>query len=328
MTDKNPLTTVIIPAYNSESSIEKCLDSLATQTYSHFEVIVVNDGSTDKTEEICKKFIARYSFIRTINQRNKGVSEARNSGLAAAKGDYIVFVDSDDYVKPEYLETLVEVVLNSSADIGVCNYLRVSDGNCELASKSSPKLFGNFEAIRDIFSERSLCEVVLWNKIYNIKLFKDNNIIFPSGKINEDDAVMYKLFYYSNKIAYDNRALYYYVQRHGSIMHNGYSSEYLDIFETLSETKRWLEELDIPVLREFNSYQLSTYINIINRMIDNDSFDKKIWSKAAKWCGKNMMMIVSNETISTSHKNLACIVLTDYRPYKIFRKLYNKRKSI
>ncbi len=215
---KGPTISVIIPVYNVERFFEKCLTTLVHQTFRDFEIIAVNDGSTDSSGEIAHRFAEKYDFIKVIDQENAGMSAARNRGMQEARGKYFCFVDSDDYVSPYYLEELYRAVSENKADIACCYYyyhfvesdvLYKYPFRCE-------GVFDQGEAMNKLLHDTQIQSLV-WNKIYKRGLFTDYGITFPSMAF-EDMATANRIFAHANKVVVLNKALYYYNQQGASTL--------------------------------------------------------------------------------------------------------------
>ena len=216
MSNMNNLVSIVVPVYNISEYVGRCLDSLLKQTYRNIEIIVVNDGSTDDSFLICEKYSSD-SRVRLFSKTNGGLSSARNYGIEVSNGDYICFVDGDDYISNNYVERLLQLILDSEADIAVCNFYYEFDGYCNLRDHkniSKDIVLSNIDAIKNIYSFDSF-GVATWNKMFKKDSF--DSIRFPLGKISEDYYIMFELFYNSKKIAYTTEPLYFYVQREGSI---------------------------------------------------------------------------------------------------------------
>ncbi|MBO4815559.1 MAG: glycosyltransferase [Clostridia bacterium] len=207
--------SIIVPVYNVEKYISECLESLVNQTINNYEIIVVIDGSQDKSIDIVKEYKERYpNIINFFETKNKGLSAARNYGLERAKGEYVGFVDSDDYVGISMFEKLYNYAEINKCDIVVCNYNRIME-----KEKREVKL--------EIKNEDSKEKIILkskpysWNKIYKREIFNKYNIQFPEGLIFEDICTIYPLLIQANKIGYINENLYFYrFNRKDSIMKN------------------------------------------------------------------------------------------------------------
>lgn len=212
--------SIIVPVYNLETLLPKCVDSILSQTFTKFELILVNDGSTDGSGELCDKYVENDGRVQVIHKKNGGVASARNAGLEAAKGEYIGFVDNDDYINKYMFEVLYNNAITHSADIVICDYLEIEEEQYYNIEKyhSNYKIqhYNNIEALNQLYMTNNVTFVVPWNKLYKRELFKD--IEYKIGSINDDETVIHELLYYSNKITYIQTGLYYYLQRKGSQM--------------------------------------------------------------------------------------------------------------
>ncbi|MCM1103031.1 MAG: glycosyltransferase [Clostridium sp.] len=218
------LISVIIPVYNVEKYIERCLDSVVSQTYTNLEIILVDDGSTDSSGDICDHYKQKDRRIHVIHKRNGGLSSARNVGLRAAAGDYIAFVDSDDFVHPTMYERMLERLVETDSDMVVSEICKIDKGELEdFRFPSNEHLQGGYTCLegRDVFirlsDEDDIATVVQWNKLYKNSVMR--GIEYPDGRVHEDVYVIHKELYNCSKVTYMDTALYYYVQRKNSIMH-------------------------------------------------------------------------------------------------------------
>lgn len=214
----NETISVIIPVYKVEPYLRKCLDSVLNQTYTNLEVILVDDGSPDNCPAICDGYAARDPRVKVIHKENGGVASARNTGLAAASGEYIAFADPDDHVAPEWLRILHHELIFSHADICSCGFYY---GDPQLANwkKRGPqdkKILNSDEAIRLLIADDKL-QNYLWNKLFRRHLWQ--GLTFPEGRRFEDVSIMWKLILASEKICLIPEALYFYCVRSDSIVH-------------------------------------------------------------------------------------------------------------
>lgn len=215
-----PDVSVIVPVYNVERYIERCLSSLINQTCScKYEIIVVNDGTKDNSMEIVRRFADKYNNITIIEQENGGLSCARNTGIAHAAGEYIAFVDSDDYVSPDYIKLLYDSATENNSDVVCCNYFNVFEKSGK-SRGNFPKhpcgLYSASKTLKEIIGDVKIRSYV-WNKMYRRKIFTDNSLKFPVGVNFEDFAVMPQVFYYAKTVSFIPQKLYNYVHREGSI---------------------------------------------------------------------------------------------------------------
>lgn len=211
-----PSISLIIPVYNVEDYLPDCLDSVLAQSYTDFEVIAVNDGSMDGSREILANYANKDSRIRIIDQENRGLSGARNTGIAAAKGMYIAFVDSDDYIESGYLSVMYSNATEFNADISISGRYVDCGGQTrhEIRPAFTSKRLGPIEAVRALNSYRSF-DMSMNGKLFLSSLFK--GLAFPEGKNSEDQFMCYRLLLRSTCTYYEDKPLYYYRHREGSI---------------------------------------------------------------------------------------------------------------
>lgn len=207
--------SVIIPIYNDEKYLEQCLDSVIKQTYKNLEIILVDDGSTDRTPEICEQYRENDSRIRVLHKKNGGVGSSRNAGLAMATGDYVLFVDDDDFIYPEETETLYKLLKKNDADVAVGNFQDyiVKDNVYRYWLNDSQYFEKNysiqdwfqFEYYKSDYFNMTEVFVVPWVKLYKRSLFED--VVYPVDKPIEDDLTIWKIYLLANKVAYVNKIL-------------------------------------------------------------------------------------------------------------------------
>ena len=239
MSKKKSKISVIVPIYNVEPYLHRCVDSLLLQTYQDFELILIDDGSTDNCGMICDEYAALDDRIRVIHKLNGGLSDARNVGLEIATGEYIAFVDSDDWVARDYLECLFVTLCETGADICECNLIKTT------GEKNIHKN-GNDLAVYDTVDamEKLICDEIfhqhVWNKLYHRKVIA--GIMFPVGKTNEDEFWTYQVMGNAKKVAKISNILYFYFQRSGSIMNETYSLKRLDALEAKKKRQLFIDE--------------------------------------------------------------------------------------
>lgn len=214
------LISVIVPIYKVEKYLKKCVESILEQTYSNLDIILVDDGSPDNCGNIIEEFRKKDERIRTIHQKNGGLSDARNSGIKIAKGKYIVCIDSDDWIEKDMIEVLYNDIINTNSDISVCEFVEEDDFQNILSTKKYTNEiieFNSKEALKSLIKQDILTNHA-WNKLYKASLFE--GVEYPKGQLMEDVSTTYKLFEKANKIVYQNTSLYHYIQRGTSILGN------------------------------------------------------------------------------------------------------------
>ena len=283
----NPLITIIIPAYNAESYIERCLTSLVNQSYKNLEILVINDGSTDNSEKIIRKVKKKDSRIVLINQENRGVSSARNKGLNVANGKFVTFVDADDFVEFDYIEVLYNSIKTNNADISICNLAINNRINFE-KNNLEIKLFDSESAIINMllgnYFDSSVCCKLIKCEIAKAENFREDLLIA------EDLYYYYCLFKKCNRISYVNKICYHYMQNE-----NGAIS-------TISDKK--VENL-----------------NLFEEMIskcDNEPIKNAICSKYVSTCFHFLSLDTSN--LSDNNVNFMKNIIEKYRLILPFKK--------
>lgn len=214
--NNNLKTSIIIPVYNGAKYLERCLQSITIQTLEGIEIIIVNDGSTDETEAICKSFALFDERVVIINQNNKGLSSARNTGLDIAKGDYIGFVDADDWIDLNFFEKLYDTAIKYDADIAVADFIREYHfkKKYRLNLKKEKVYFNTPDKYKICRMNKEGC---VWNKIYRRELINDNNLRFEEGVLYEDREFTAKVLHYSNQLVAVPDTYYHYFVNNNSI---------------------------------------------------------------------------------------------------------------
>lgn len=325
------LVSVIVPVFNSEKYLDKCINSILGQSYKNFELILVNDGSTDSSYDICKKYESLDSRVMVIDKNNGGAAQARNVAIQKSNGKYLAFVDSDDYIDTDFIKTLFDQINSANADISTCNYYSIytNGKNIERANKPTFKEFNNLEAVRDLLIENSSLETILCNKLFKKQLFSDNNLKLIEGEIYEDTRLLYKLAYYSQKTIFINKPLYYYLQRDGSVMNHGVKLKYLKLQTIITEEANdWLSQKTNKLDLEIQAYKLTGQINSLNYMVDGKRIYNDIWKKVSRDIKINFINYLKNPYITKNRKLLVMFSVLGKTPYKLLRKIYIKQRSI
>lgn len=322
------LISIIVPVYNVEKYLEKCIESIINQTYRNIEIILVDDGSKDNSGNICDKYAEKDSRIKVIHKKNGGLSDARNSGLEVAKGKYVGFVDSDDFIAKDMYEYLFKLMKNNDACISVCNYEKKWEN---ISKKNEEKNFvkdydivlNSSEALKYIVDDKIL-KSYAWNKLYKIELFQD--VRYPLGLNMEDIATTYKLIYNSKKIVIGNEIKYYYVQRKGSILNSKKSKYYIDYFKVFYERFLFLRNKGIKY-----EYLYISMINFILSLylIKNEKVDEFRKENNIKNILKSILKQSNSEKINIDLKLIIrCKVLfMNERVYRYVFRRYIKWKT-
>ncbi|MBF0715442.1 glycosyltransferase [Gemelliphila palaticanis] len=326
--DNKELITVVVPVYNVEKYLEKCVTSILNQTYKNLEIILVDDGSTDKSGELCDYLAERDSRIVVYHKLNGGLSDARNYGVDRAKGEYIGFVDSDDYIHSDMYLNLYDAIIKENSDVAECGVTRVYK-NKELPHYDGDEYYFSTDARGFLF------EYLKMNKIYGsawCKLIKSNiakSIKFPKGKIYEDIFYNYDLLNVANKFTFISGNYYYYYMREGSITTERFNDKHMDIIEAIDNLHSYTvgnypEFIYLSEVRKVTAY-LSIFSQII--VLDNYS-DYSQYKLLLNFLKSNFYKILKNRAASNSLK--VALILLKIHPvlYRFALKKYRNRSII
>lgn len=277
---KEPLISIIIPVYNVEKYVGKCLDSIINQTYRNLEIIVVDDGSTDGCNNICKTYVEKDKRIKLIQQKNSGLSSARNIGIKNAHGKYVGFVDSDDWIEREMYQTLYENITVHNADISICGIKKVNNEH-ENIKLRRPKIieYTQTEYIKKFFKIKSQdCEYYAWNKLYKKELL--DNSQYPIGLTSEDVLGTYKAILRAQKIVATTQKFYHYRQNDKSIT-GKFSKKDFDLIKIWDKVVQYTEKnapeySDYAMLNRKRINLTLLYRIAINGAINQPSYSQKI----------------------------------------------------
>lgn len=274
------MISVIVPVYHVEKYLKTCVESIQNQTYKDLEIILVDDGSKDVCSKMCDAFAEKDGRIRVLHKENGGLSDARNAGIEIATGEYIAFVDADDFIHPDMYETMVACLeRNPDMDIVVCRYDKVGEDVTVSALKQAAKDYYILEhegLIRTMFSDAYEMFVVVWNKLYRKKVW--DTLRFPVGKLREDEFVSYQYLYPQKRLLVMYDRFYNYRQREGSIMQKCEEKAYWDNMEALQQKLHFFETKEAQEYKACVERSLSTIIYYYEcaEKYDNQQMKKQI----------------------------------------------------
>lgn len=264
--------SVIVPIYNVEQYLVKCINSILNQTFKDFELILVNDGSTDSSLSICKNYLKKDNRIKIINKKNGGLSEARNYGLDKAIGKYVCFIDSDDFVEQNYLSELYYTIKQSNSDITICEFNTVNekyqriDTVC-LNEPQTVKQTSGKDVVKYLYEDNSIANVVAWNKLYKRSLF--NNLKYEAGRFFEDEYMIVPILWEAKSVSFVRKPLYDYLQRPDSIMHTSLTGK--KIKDTIDFQKQRIKFFHSVNRVDFEKKAIQNYrYSIIKMMMDDN----------------------------------------------------------
>ena len=316
------MVSVIVPVYNVEKYLERCLNSLTKQTFENYEILVINDGSPDKSEEIIKKIQKKYpKTIKYYKKENGGLSDARNYGLMKSKGDYIIFVDSDDYVDKNFIKKLYDKAIETKSDITIC-------GIFDEYEETQQKLeYINYipQKLCNIYNDKRqmLNRFAAWNKMYKKSIFGD--LKFEKNKIYEDLRLIPKLYLKANKISFVNEPLYHYIIRNGSIMTSSTIQKNLDILSAFEDIIYYFKKENVyEIFKDELEYMAIDHLFIATsiRVIELSNFKElkenlKIFKNFMNYFFPNYM---NNKYIRDLSRNKKIILkMLNYKQYRLLK---------
>ena len=269
-----PRISVIVPVYNVEKYLPQCLDSLVNQTLKEIEIILVNDGSTDNSEIICRAYAEKDCRVKVYSKPNGGLSDARNYGLRMATSKIVGFVDSDDYIDHDMFQVLLEKKERSNAEIAVGGVkMATNDGKVYMVrSVEEETILNRHDAMKELLKSKKILNSVC-NKIFNISLFEQ--IEFPVGKLYEDEYVTYKLFDQANRVAMTNQVFYYYRSSPNSITHKAFSEREFDRIYASQIKVNYIQQAYPDLVQYAQRYLVYDCVMAMSKMTEyKKSYDK------------------------------------------------------
>lgn len=293
------LISVVVPVYNVEQYVDKCINSIINQTYRNIEVIIVDDGSTDGSSFICEKYSKEDSRIEIIHKDNGGLSDARNRGIEISKGKYITFIDSDDYVDTDYIEVLYNAIKKYEADMSISTH-KILFPNKTVNKYPFEEYISTKEDILDKLLYDEGIDTSVWGKLYKISLFKD--IRFPRGRLFEDAATTYKLIDKSNRIAVYSKPTYNYVIRENSISNVGFSEKKLDLIKSTQEMTDYIKTKYPNLEKGCNRRLMFSYLATFTQLAKSKTRNKKIEKDLLKYIKENKEKVLTDKRIPKRDK--------------------------
>lgn len=322
---KYPLISVIVPVYNVEPYLRKCVRSICEQDYSNLEIVLVNDGSTDFSGNICDELREKDSRIKVIHKENGGLSDARNAGLDCTKGRYLTFIDSDDWVSKDYISSLYKLIAFYNCQVSIGSSVEVSEKEKEpekkyMRKKRIRKCFNNEETIEALLYQKDFTTAA-WGKLYDVNLWK--NIRFPLNRLFEDVITVFEVLAKSNRVAVSNQIIYFYLQRSDSIVRDRFDIRKMDYVynmkEVLTQVKKKYPRLEDAAV----SRLLWADIHLLIHMDDSERY-KKQHEELWKDVRDNRARVIKDTKSRYANKVVAVLSYGGDKVLKYFFKLYKK----
>lgn len=230
------LISIIIPVYNVEKYIHRCVDSVINQTYQKLEIILVDDGSPDDCGKICDEYAKKDNRIKVILKENGGLSDARNHGIESATGEWLFFLDSDDWIHPQTIDKLYDAAIKNDVSVSICNYSQTEEESPTVDISEKAELW----TPKDLYLKHHVTSTTAWGKLYHKDCFK--NIRYPVGKIHEDEFVTYRILFEHKNIAFINQPYYAYFINYEGIMKSKWNPKRLVLFEAFEKRILFFQE--------------------------------------------------------------------------------------
>lgn len=263
------LLSVIVPVYNVETYLPKCIDSILNQTYDNIELLLVDDGSTDGCADICDSYVtppSPHRCIKVIHKENGGQGSARNRALDIAQGEYIAFVDSDDYIEPDMYAVMIDALERTNSDMSLCGF--VTHSSLRLAKSVIPKeetVFENAESILRAYLTTSIIGSAVWNKVYKKHLFAE--IRFPEGVAREDVYILHHVFDKCRRAVHTAQHFYNYIVRDGSSEHQTFHPKFLVSIQIADNRRDMIQEKYPNLLPIGNKSSYGSRISAIKKIV-------------------------------------------------------------
>lgn len=324
-----PKISVVVPVYKVEQYINRCIDSILNQTFTDFELILVDDGSPDKCGEICDGYAKKDNRIHVIHKKNGGLSDARNAGIdwsfENSDNEWITFIDSDDWIHPKYLESLYKTAIKYNATISVCAY---EDAEAFIPFEIIDAFNEEYIDTNSLYLNYNTIATVAWGKLYQKHYFSETR--YPFGKLNEDEYVTYKLLFSNEKIAFVKNKMYFYFKNIQGIMNAKWSPKNLDAVEALGQQFNYFKKLKSNEVFKFTveKYIWALRTQFENLQMHDNVNNKDLWMKHIR---KELRKCLRQRVISKpieKNKTLYAIayprLINVYYLYRRFKKKINR----
>lgn len=322
--DNLSLISIIVPVYNVSNYLDNCIKSIINQTYKNIEIILVDDGSTDDSSNICDKYLKKDKRIKVIHKSNGGLSSARNIGIVNSNGEYITFIDSDDYVEKEYVEVLYKNIIKYSSDISIGSHKVIYESgkiiykSNNLEYSCTPK-----ETLKNMLYDNGI-DVSAWAKLYKRELFK--SIRYPEGRLFEDAATTYKLIDKSKKISVNLKPIYNYTIRKDSITGESFTLKKLDLIKSTIEMCNYIKKKYPDLISACDRRLMYAHLITLSQVSISKEKYTDIRKELMLYIKKNRIKVLKDKNIKKIDRfGLLCTFL-GYGFYKLCWRIYKLKK--
>lgn len=320
----NELISVIVPVYNVEQYLEKCVNSIINQTYKNLEIILVDDGATDSSGIMCDELAESDNRIKVYHKENGGLSDARNYGVERATGDYIGFVDSDDYIDSEMYEKLYEAIKRENVDVAECSLKVIYPGKIELfTDEKYYKVLGKTEYLEEYLTIKKVFGSV-WTKLIKSDVAK--KLVFPKGKLYEDTYYAYDLIKIANSFVLIDSPSYNYLMRENSITNSKFNPRIFDLIKIVEKFHKMTYE-NYPGLKEAaDCRKMYAYFSVLNSILLEENYrDNEYYSKILSYFKRNYISLLKNKYINHNRKLSVILIKLNIDLYRKVLMKYKKK---
>lgn len=309
--------SIIVPIYNVEKYLDRCVSSILNQTFTDFELILVDDGSPDNCGKMCDEYAKQDSRVKVIHKKNGGLSDARNYGIDIAKADYISFVDSDDYVAVDMYKILYDNLIQNDADVSTCGYYKCyKDKNIPnfKECKEDVYILSPKEAIQGVLEDKKI-SVEAWGKIYKTSLF--DNVRYPVGRLSEDAFTTPTILNKAKKVVATTQPLLYYSMREDGITGSDFKIRDLDVIDAYKLNLKLVRDKFPSLTKQAEFRVLWSYTYVLKKMLESKKLtDFEEYNKIVSIIRRNTFKILSNPYFSIQKKLAVCCLLFNKKLYK------------
>lgn len=319
---KDPLISLIIPVYNVEEFLDRCLESAINQTYENIEIILVDDGSPDSCPKLCDNWSKKDKRIIVVHKLNGGLSDARNAGIKIAKGEYLTFIDSDDYIDKSYVKELYDAIKIDDCDLSISGIV-VKYSNRTVINKytNEKEILTPKETLKKILYDEGI-DISATAKLYKKELFK--NIQFPKGRLYEDAATTYKLIYASKKIANNNVPTYFYMIRNNSIAQSTFNKKKMDLIKSTEEMTNFIREKYPDLSSACDRRLMYAYLSTVSQLASVKKEYKKEEKTLIEYINNNSKKALKDKKCPMRDKFAIITLGFGFKFYKLVWNLYRR----
>lgn len=319
-----PTVSVVVAIYNVSDYLKKCVDSILDQTYDKLEIILVDDGSTDNSGEICDDYEKADNRVLALHKTNGGLSDARNAGIKKSTGEYITFIDGDDYIDRDYIETLIDSIRKYDSDISIVGHKIKYPKNIYEKRASKSEVFSPEDALREILYDREI-DLSAWGKLYKTSLF--NGVRYPKGRLFEDSATTYLLFDKAKKISVAPKSKYNYIIRSTSITNTGFNSKKYDLIASTQEMTDFIINKYPNLKSACERRMMWAHLSTLTQLAKSKNPSKNDINKLMSYIKKQRKAILEDKNISKRDRLSLYSTYFGFTGFKLSWKIYSKGRG-